>query len=817
MSNSRPKKGPHHDRSHRSHKADNAKQTEEPRSRYLSINSILTFLCLGIACCIGYKGYLETRVNTPFDSPKVVVKSGLAIPGRYWGTYRPGNYFGLKTREPFSPVMGLMWYFPRKMSANSNNIRHWCEQDDHLNYYTWTKHDGKTFGVQQINDGDFQITTSFVKRPGGTQGGDWTTRISVKSVDESTETGSSVSLIFYTAIESQTNGKINPSFAGAITGVVGETQELGPFVVRYYNVTGNIVTKSYLSVESGGLHLLKETVRSTLRQITDKESRRKHLVLPGDITHLQGEAGERVAPNFIATQLEVNVPFELDVVFESASFIDRPNTLTGGIFQTALKNKLHEFDTKFEDTFKLKSKNFSDNHIAFAKAVFSNLIGGIGYFYGASRVRSDHTKTPVPYWKAPLFTAVPSRSFFPRGFLWDEGFHGLLLAAWDLDLELDIIGHWFDLMNIEGWIPREQILGLEALAKVPEEFVTQTNTNANPPTFFLTLRFIIQNYAERLTEEDRLGTLERLYPRLVAWFDWFNTTQNGPLSGSYRWRGRDGKTTKELNPKTLTSGLDDYPRASHPTDDERHLDLRCWIMLGASTLAEIAKLLNREGQKYMDTYSYLSDVKLLDTLHWSEEYGRYADYGLHTDDVTLKKPPPLPSPSKPVQQELTRVTLTAPRLRLVDTTFGYVSLFPFFVHTFPSNSHRLQKMLTDIRNPQYLWTDYGLRSLSKKSPLYNKYNTEHDPPYWRGDIWINLNYLTLEALNYYSKLDGPYRQQAEDLYKELRHNLITNIFKQYVKTGYIWEHYNPKTGAGHGSHPFTGWSSLVVLIMAEMY
>lgn len=37
------------------------------------------------------------------------------------------------------------------------------------------------------------------------------------------------------------------------------------------------------------------------------------------------------------------------------------------------------------------------------------------------------------------------------------------IRRWDIYISLDIIGHWLDLMNIDGWIPRELILGAEAL------------------------------------------------------------------------------------------------------------------------------------------------------------------------------------------------------------------------------------------------------------------------------------------------------------------------------------------------------------------
>lgn len=272
-----------------------------------------------------------------------------------------------------------------------------------------------------------------------------------------------------------------------------------------------------------------------------------------------------------------------------------------------------------------------------------------------------------------------------------------------------------------------------------------------------------------------------------------------------------------MNPKTLTSGLDDYPRASHPTENERHIDLRCWIAIASGTLANLAALLGRNSYKYYQTHSYLSDNDLMDTLHWSDYAQRYADYGYHTDAVELQRPKLSPRSQTPQNLEMIRVTKKNPEYRLVDSTYGYVSLFPFLLRLLEPDSPKLNKTLTDIRKPNLLWTNYGLRSLSKNSPLYMKRNTEHDPPYWRGQIWININFLTVLALDFYSVTEGPYQEHAKQVYKELRANIINNVMKQYYETGYIWEQYNDRTGKGSGCRPFTGWSALTVMLMSEHF
>ncbi len=47
-------------------------------------------------------------------------------------------------------------------------------------------------------------------------------------------------------------------------------------------------------------------------------------------------------------------------------------------------------------------------------------------------------------------------------------------------------------MNEDGWIPREMILGVEAQRRVPEEFLVQRDSVANPPVFF----FLISQFLD---------------------------------------------------------------------------------------------------------------------------------------------------------------------------------------------------------------------------------------------------------------------------------------------------------------------------------
>ncbi|XP_030497086.2 mannosyl-oligosaccharide glucosidase GCS1 [Cannabis sativa] len=766
----------------------------------------------------------KPRVITPFPSPKVTDLpqfQGEHKESLYWGTYRPHVYLGIRARTPRSLVAGLMWI---GIKDGRYFMRHVCQDSDDLSKYGWTQHNGRDFGNQVIVDKDMTLTTSFLKlkQEGSGYGGDWAVQVDVQKDEgmQSEDSGGAGHLFFYLADEDGSVLSLGRDTLDIHDSLLtsGSRADVGSW--QLHLKSQDDLEVHYSGFRTPHIHNLSDLVQQSLATQARKFGR---LELP-DTSEL--------SPNIAVFQISARIPFKIDIAFvsgvgsKSSEVEKRISSLTGTSLTSQLKEKQEYFDTLFEKKFNMENKVDLES-VAAGKFALGNMLGGIGYFYGQSKIsfpRDPNVGTRdnfISYWPAELYTAVPSRPFFPRGFLWDEGFHQLLIWRWDIHISMDIVGHWLDLMNIDGWIPREQILGAEALSKVPEEFVVQYPTNGNPPTLFLVLHDMIHGLKENkfnsVERNEIISFLERAFVRLEAWFQWFNTSQSGKEVGSYYWHGRDNMTRRELNPKTLSSGLDDYPRASHPTEDERHLDLRCWMLLAADCLHSITELFekNEFGKEYGNTAKRLSDFKILNEMHFDDAYGAYFDFGYHTEKVRLSWKE-IMNGNNYASRELVREVLENPKLRLVPH-IGYVSLFPFMRKIIPPESWILGKQLDLISNRSILWTDFGIRSLARSSSMYMKRNTEHDPPYWRGPIWMNMNYMILSALNHYSKEDGPFKDRARTIYNDLRSNLVRNVVGNYHRSGFLWEQYDQKNGKGKGARLFTGWTSLVLLIMAEDY
>lgn len=447
--------------------------------------------------------------------------------------------------------------------------------------------------------------------------------------------------------------------------------------------------------------------------------------------------------------------FEFDVVFTSAS---SKKEMTEKTVTELIEANSAAFNERFSSVFKLQAPFNEEKYKPFAKGMFSNLLGGIGYFHGEQLVdRSaapEYDEENEGFWvetaearakkqetlEGPyeLFTSVPSRPFFPRGFLWDEGFHLIPILDWDTDVTLEILKTWFSTMDDDGWIAREQILGPEPRSKVPEEFQVQYPHYANPPTLFL----IIESFTTALREKHgklptgdaalpqsgiplgqahltdaKLGTdfLTAMYPLLRRHYEWFRKTQRGDVRSydreafsareAYRWRGRS-------DIHCLTSGLDDYPRPAPPHPGELHVDLISWVGFMTKSLLNIADALDLEED--VERYGKILHAiqRNLEDLHWSEEEGCFCDASV--DDFEEH--------------------------RLVCHK-GYISLFPFLVGLLSPDDPKLGKTLDLIGDEEHLFSEHGLRSLSKQDEFYGTAEN-----YWRSPVWININYLALVQL-----------------------------------------------------------------------
>ena len=320
---------------------------------------------------------------------------------------------------------------------------------------------------------------------------------------------------------------------------------------------------------------------------------------------------------------------------------------------------------------------------------------------------------------------------------------------------------------------------------MPAEFLTQSLDFANPPTLILSVYALFLNKKQR--EEPFFSTAFNVLKRNYFWL--VRTQQSQLEKKFFAWKGRsfDGK-------HTLTSGIDDYPRCYGGfLEKEAHVDLLSWIAWYEGMLANLAEPNSKDYLFF--TQEKKSHVEILMNIFWNPTVKFFNDMGVVGRNY----------PKEAQVNEELKVHF-CPHV-------GYVGLMPFALQLIPSAEEEKIKNVLDVLNDEnQLKSKFGVRSLSKRDFLYGK---EED--YWRGNVWVNVNYLIIQALQYYSKqvATSSLQKLCVETRKELKANLLENVFSQFNGTGFLYENYHADTGKGRGTKPFTGWSSLVLLLMSE--
>lgn len=813
--------------------------------------------CISVIYASGGQFNIDLDNDLPQDSQQSYDK--LSLDSLLWGPYNSGRYVGIKPRMTNGLSSGLMW-FNVDDQAQIMKTRDFYEQGDNMGKANWVQFDPRYGGSQFILDEDchINITVDFVKSENGRNWG-----VKVKSVPHKGFESVKTSFVWYSGLQGEKDdptdmeNSINTGFLKLENqhdsrgykepvSLSGFSEELGIFVVLFND------HKTNKHPAPKKVHIPQidpsRTHHMSLRVPNDQiwQSRGIFLTLLKDSVDDIIQNYKNVPQDFPAyvsyclrnmNNYEGNMHYiqniyqgsaEFDVVFN-----EKTSPPTEHITFSNINRKVSEVHSKVDKNFNsvFKLKNFNEAQKKFGQEILSGLLGGLSYFHGDHLVdrntigedddfpvdeNSDGTQLPKlkgslegPF---ELFTLVPSRPFFPRGFYWDEGFHVLPLLNYDSDLMLEILKSWFSLIDDDGWIAREQILGSESRSRVPEAFQVQSPAVLNPPTLVLAFTYLLEKAQVVETGEainlnagvskDNLGQIvlndrdllknytRQVYPKLKVHLERFMSTQkgitndpdlgrNGDIEG-YRWRGR---TTTHC----LASGMDDYPRPLPLDSAELHVDLLCWIGIMTRSMKMISELL--EIPEDVKAYKALEDriITSVDNVHWSEKDKAYCDVTLDDEDETVHA-----------------------------CHKGYISLMPFLTKLLPANDiEKIKSMVDLISDPEELWSDYGVRSLSKSDPYYRTAEN-----YWRSPVWVHMNYLVLDNLMHYHneiKMHNPSNkallEKMNTTFAQLRRNLIDNVYKEWESTGYVWEQYDDITGEHKGAKNFLGWTSSILLIM----
>ncbi|MBP5300055.1 MAG: hypothetical protein J6Y80_01495 [Victivallales bacterium] len=131
----------------------------------------------------------------------------------------------------------------------------------------------------------------------------------------------------------------------------------------------------------------------------------------------------------------------------------------------------------------------------------------------------------------------------------------------------------------------------------------------------------------------------------------------------------------------------------------------------------------------------------------------------------------------------------------------WMSALPFWAGL--GTQEHFDAFLKNHFTPERLWSDHGIRSLSKDEPMYAPEVPRGNPSNWLGPIWLVANFIVWEMLN---------TRGRGELASRLADNVTRTLDEDLAANGRFHEYYSPESGRGVCNPGFMSWNALAALM-----
>jgi glycogen debranching enzyme len=401
---------------------------------------------------------------------------------------------------------------------------------------------------------------------------------------------------------------------------------------------------------------------------------------------------------------------------------------------------------------------------------------------------------------------VPATGLYPYQWNWDSGFIALGWHTFDPErawVEIDTLlkAQWKDGMvphivfhqYTPRYFPGPNIWQAQGASGIATTGITQ------PPILATVVRMMYEHSSDRT---QALEHVRRVWPKLLAYHRWFiryrDPTHQGWVVSVHPWEtGMDNSPMwDEAMAKVPIDDLPPYQRqdtthvdsAQRPTKEDYdrfltllyryrqvHYEPQKVVEQAPFKVIDICtnSIFLRAQEDLLKLAEYLEEKSVYSELKAYIELSKHAFFAKYRSEHPLFQS----------QNAITQKFLDA------DTSAGFLPLYAHAVT--PEQAARMVPVLEDWLKK----VEYGVPSIDAHDPRFDAQR------YWRGPVWINVNWMISAGLRDYG-------------YHQLAARLDNYSFKLIEQNGFV-EYYDPLKGAGAGSPNFSWTAALYLWMKSE--